>query len=59
MPDSADEERWNTLGLDKTGTLLVVTHTFRVIGFGNPRIRIISARPATKREAGFYASEPH
>jgi uncharacterized DUF497 family protein len=26
---SEDEDRWTTLGLDRTGTMLVISHTFR------------------------------
>lgn len=47
---SKDEERYITLGLSKRGRLLVVAHTDR-----KGKIRIISARPATRKEAKFYA----
>ena len=49
------EERWITLGLDQTGMLTIVCHTF----LGSPehrnaRVRIISARKATKKEIHQY-----
>ena len=44
-----DEERWITIGMDAEGRLLVVIFTWR-----GERIRLISARPATRREAGQY-----
>ncbi|MCX7840598.1 MAG: BrnT family toxin [Anaerolineae bacterium] len=46
---SLDEECYITIGLSNLGRLLVVAHTERA------RIRIISARQATKKEAKFYA----
>ena len=51
---SQDEERWITLGLDRTGTLLIVCHTYRNETETSARIRIISARKATKNEAKQY-----
>ena len=51
---SQDEERWITLGLDRTGTLLVLCHTYRDETETSARIRIISARKATKNEAKQY-----
>ena len=47
---SVDEERYITIGLSKHGRLLLVAHTDR-----EGRIRIISARKATKKERQFYA----
>ncbi|MCC7352322.1 MAG: BrnT family toxin [Anaerolineae bacterium] len=47
---STDEERYITIGLSKPGRLLIVAHTDR-----EGRIRIISARKATKKEERFYA----
>jgi len=52
IPDPAHslrEERYITMGRAFTGNLLVVVHTER----GN-NIRIISARPASRRERKFY-----
>ena len=46
---SHDEERYITLGISGRGRLLVVAHTER-----RERIRIISARKATRKEAGYY-----
>jgi uncharacterized DUF497 family protein len=47
---SGDEERYITIGLSKRGRLLLVAHTDH-----EGRIRIISARKATKKEELFYA----
>jgi uncharacterized DUF497 family protein len=53
-PDhSINEDRYITVGLSRTGRLLVVSHTDR----GNRRIRIISARRATRRESKFYEEQ--
>ena len=52
--DSVGEERWITLGRAAAGELLVVVHTY---DDGDPeqvKIRIISARSATRREAAQY-----
>ena len=51
---SEAEERWITLGLDQTGVLLVVCHTFRDETESSARLRLISARKATKREEAEY-----
>ena len=51
---SKEEERWTTIGRDNGGNLLVVSHTFREIDVSSCRIRIISARKATKREEKQY-----
>ncbi|MBC8236511.1 BrnT family toxin [bacterium] len=47
---SVDEERYITIGLSNRGRLLIVAHTNR-----QDRIRVISARKATKKEERFYA----
>jgi hypothetical protein len=47
---SVDEERYITLGMSTQRRLLIVAHTER-----DGRIRIISAREATKKEEQFYA----
>ena len=52
---SDDEERWATIGFDSQGTLLVVIHTYREDSRNSVSIRIISARRATRQEAGQYA----
>lgn len=46
---SSDDERYITIGLSNMNRLLLVTHTER-----NDRIRVISARKATKNEEKFY-----
>jgi len=55
---SEAEERWNTLGLDRAGVLLVVCHTFREENdtgrAASAKVRLISARPADRREAAQY-----
>ena len=55
---SKHEERWFTLGFDVEGVLLAVAHTFHVVTPESTRVRLISARPATKRERQFYENEP-
>jgi hypothetical protein len=53
-PDTAhsiQEERYILIGLSDKNRILIVSHTQR-----GERIRIISARPATKRERDFYES---
>ena len=47
--DDPDEERFLTLATDALGRVLVITYTWR-----GPRIRLISARPATRRERRQY-----
>jgi uncharacterized DUF497 family protein len=51
---SQDEDRWITMGVDQTGILLVVCHTYREDSEATARIRLISARKATKHEAEQY-----
>ena len=51
---SRGEQRWLTLGLDRTGALLVVSHTYRGETESGSYIRVISARKATKNEAKQY-----
>ena len=51
---SDDEERWTTLGLDHTRTLLVICHTYREETEISARVRLISARKATKNETMQY-----
>ena len=48
--DCADEERFITVGEDAFGEIVVVVYIYR----GETTIRIISARPATKREQRMY-----
>jgi uncharacterized protein len=51
---STAEDRWMTLGISATTGLLVVHHTYEESGSSAVRIRIISVRKATKREARQY-----
>jgi uncharacterized protein len=55
---SQHEERWFTLGFDARGILLAVAHTFQAITPARIRVRLISARPATRSERQFYENEP-
>ena len=55
---SQQEERWFTLGFDASGVLLAVAHTFEATTPARIRVRLISVRPATKRERQFYEDEP-
>jgi uncharacterized DUF497 family protein len=48
---SEDESRWVVVGMSATARLLTVVYTLR----REDRIRLISARKATRREAKFYA----
>ena len=48
-PDAQDELRFVTLGMDSLGRILVVVHTPR-----GDRVRLISARKASRDEAGQY-----
>jgi uncharacterized DUF497 family protein len=43
------EERWFSIGMDSLRRILVVVYTWR-----DQRVRLISARPATRREARQY-----
>jgi hypothetical protein len=51
---SEHEDRWVTMGIDDTGILRVVVHTFRQIDHDLSEVRIISARGATRRESRQY-----
>ncbi len=51
---SQEEERWISLGLDRSGIPLVVCHTYRNEGEHGAHIRIISARKASKNELVRY-----
>ena len=57
-PHSQHEERWFSLGHTTGGTLLALSHTYQATSPSSIRIRIISARPATKQERRFYAEDP-
>jgi uncharacterized DUF497 family protein len=43
------EERWIGIGMDSLGRILVVVYTWR-----DEQVRLISARPATRKEARQY-----
>lgn len=51
---SDDEDRWVTVGRSTQGALLLVIHTFASTGPNSALVRIISARPAVKRERMQY-----
>ncbi|MBK7000497.1 MAG: BrnT family toxin [Rhodoferax sp.] len=55
---SESEERWFTLGMSSDGKLLAMSHTYQHTGPIHVRVRIISAREATKRERQQYENEP-
>ena len=52
------EERWFTLGIASNGSLLAVSHTYQHAGPIDVKVRIISARPATRAERKQYENEP-
>ncbi len=52
--NSQTEERWFTLGLASDGRLLAIAHTYQFIDEHNIRVRLISAREATRRERQAY-----
>lgn len=57
IPDedhSESEERWLTMGLDESGILLVISHTFKFMSKDVSKVRIISARKVTKAEVKQY-----
>ena len=51
---SEEEERWITLGLDETGILLVISHTYHEEADNSARVRLLSARKATRNETKQY-----
>jgi hypothetical protein len=51
---SDEEDRWITLGLDSTGILRLVIHTFESVMDELSQIRIISARNAEPEEQAQY-----
>ncbi|MDP2207261.1 MAG: BrnT family toxin [Bacteroidota bacterium] len=52
---SRTEDRWITIGKDNNDVPLVIIHTFRETDVHNCKIRIISARRATKKETKQYS----
>jgi uncharacterized DUF497 family protein len=55
---SETEDRWFTLGMSSDDKLLAVAHTYQPSGADRIRVRIISAREATRREREQYENEP-
>lgn len=55
---STSEERWFTLGMANDGRVLAVSHTYLYETAAQVRIRIISAREATRRERKDYEHVP-
>ena len=55
---SETEERWFTLGQTSEGRLLAVAHTYQVLDTNIARVRLISAREATRQERQQYENEP-
>jgi uncharacterized protein len=51
---SQDEDRWITLGVDSLGVVRVVVHTFEQVSPKLCRVRIISARKASRAEIAQY-----
>ena len=51
---SETEERWFTLGQTSEGRLLAVAHTYQVLDTNIARVRLISAREATRQERQQY-----
>jgi len=49
--DSASEERWVLIGMSSKARLVTLVYTLR----SADRIRLISARKATRKEANYYA----
>jgi uncharacterized DUF497 family protein len=54
---SLDEDRWITIGKDRTNVVLVVIHTFHQENTDICRIRLISARKATRKEVKQYEGD--
>lgn len=51
------EERWFTLGQTSKGRLLAVAHTYQMLDENNVKIRLISAREATRQERQQYENK--
>jgi uncharacterized protein len=54
---SSQEDRWITIGKDRMNAILVAVHTFSQQDTGNFKVRLISARKATKNEKKQYEGE--
>ena len=55
---SEAEERWFTLGQTSEGRLLAVAHTYQALDSNIAKVRLISAREATRQERQQYENEP-
>ena len=55
---SQNEDRWFTMGTDSSGVLLAVAHALQESSPGRIRVRLISARQATRHERQHYENEP-
>jgi len=55
---SDSEDRWFTLGLSTSRNLLAVSHTYDAADALIIRVRVISARLATRREREQYEHKP-
>jgi uncharacterized DUF497 family protein len=54
LKHSETEERWFSVGCATNGVILSVVYVWHEIGKAATKIRLISARPATKNEIRFY-----
>jgi uncharacterized DUF497 family protein len=54
---SEAENRWFTLGQTSNGQLLAVSHTDQTVDADRASVRLISPRPATRREREQYQDE--
>src|SRR3972149_8306368 len=54
---SLDEDRWITVGKEQTNLILAIVPTFHEENIDNCRIRLISARNATKKEIKQYEGD--
>ncbi len=54
LDHSEVEYRWTTMGISKTGKLLIVCHTFQQESNEAVAIRVFSSRKATTNESKLY-----
>lgn len=55
---SETEERWFSIGLASTGAVLAVAYLWTEVSAGLIKVRLISARHATKTEIRYYTEGP-
>ncbi len=55
---SIHEARYKRLGISMAGNVLIVVYTIRRSRDGKETIRIISARPASRKEREAYSGQP-